>query len=115
MLKKYSKRKLVFIKNLKGGEGTISIHHSFMNDELSSKMRHCSTTIIPPGASIGLHKHEKEEEVYMIIEGQGILFDGFSEEIINEGDAILTKCGESHSIKNNGTKDIRLMAIIVCY
>ena len=91
MLTKYSDRKWTFVKNLKGGIGTVSILHSFLNEELSSKIRHCSTTILPPGAMIGLHKHRNEEEIYIIIEGQGILFDGFTEKLINEGDAILTK------------------------
>lgn len=115
MLKKLADRKLVLQNELKGGEGIVSILHCFSNDEFSSKIRHCSTTIIPPGASIGLHKHENEEEVYILIEGQGILNDGKSKMKIEKGDVILTKSGESHSVINSGKDDLKIIAVIVCY
>ena len=100
---------------MRGGTGAVSIRHYFGKEEFTAACRLCAKLVIPPGASIGRHAHEAEDEVYIITRGQGVLDDGQSESTVSAGDAILTGKGGSHAIRNSGTEDLEMTAVIVCY
>ena len=102
-------------EKMRGGEGIIKILHFFKKDEFKANVRLCAKLIIEPNCSIGLHEHIDEDEVFIILKGKGILFDGKEEKIVEEGDAILTGNGESHSIKNIGTQNLEIIAFITKY
>ena len=57
---------------MRGGEGTVTVVHYFEKEEFGAKNRLCARLIIPPGAGIGEHKHEGEDEVYLVIKGTGL-------------------------------------------
>ncbi|HAR62851.1 MAG: cupin [Candidatus Margulisiibacteriota bacterium] len=113
------KRKSETIKetreNMRGGIGTISIEHFFTIDEIKANCRLCSKMTMAPGTSIGLHKHEKEDEIYLVLKGKALLSDGTIETIIEAGDSSITGKGESHSIKNIGEDNLEIIAIIMKY
>ncbi|MDI6792720.1 MAG: cupin domain-containing protein [bacterium] len=44
---------------------------------------------VPPNSSIGLHKHEENEEMYFILEGRGIMTVNNEEMEVSTGDLIL--------------------------
>lgn len=100
---------------MRGGKGEVTIRHYFKQNEIKAKCRLCSRLILPPGASIGPHKHEAEDELYIIESGTGILDDGSAKTEVEAGDAILTGNGESHSISNAGKEPLEIIAIIMCY
>lgn len=102
-------------ENMRGGKGTIKIIHFFKKEEFKTKVRLCAKLIIPPGCSIGLHQHLEEEEVFLVVKGKGILSDGRENSIIEEGDAILTKNGESHSVENTEKENLEIIAFITQY
>lgn len=100
---------------MRGGTGEITIRHHFKSDEIKARTRLCAELILPPGASIGSHDHVNEDEVYIIQKGQGLMTDGGKEFPVAAGDAILTGQGASHSIKNTGTEDLVVTAVIIPY
>ncbi len=100
---------------MRGGKGSVTIRHFFKPGEIKAKCRLCSRLILPPGASIGPHKHETEDELYIIERGVGILDDGHARIKVAAGDSILTGNGESHSIANTGTEPLEIIAVIMCY
>jgi len=100
---------------MRGGKGAVTIRHFFKPGEIKAKCRLCSRLILPPGAGIGPHKHETEDELFIIERGVGILDDGRSKTKVEPGDAILTGNGESHSISNAGNEPLELIAVIMCY
>ena len=58
-----------------------------------------------PGSGIGLHE-QKEDEIYYVLSGTGTMtLDGKTVDI-KPGDAILTRTGSSHSLKQTGTEDL---------
>jgi len=59
---------------------------------------------LEPGASVGYHTHETNEEVYTIISGSGIYNDDGTETEAKSGDVFLCRKGHSHSLKNTGTE-----------
>lgn len=102
-------------EQMRGGKGAVTIRHYFKKDEIRSKCRLCARLILPPGASIGMHKHETEDEVFIIERGTGMVNDGHSQVKVEPGDAILTGSGEEHALINDGHEPLELIAIIMNY
>ena len=115
MIRKLSDRVVETRPSMRGGTGTVTVTHFFKKEEITAKTRLCATLTIPPGASIGAHQHEGEDEVYIITRGTGLLDDGNTITPVSVGDAILTGNGESHSITNAGSTDLEIIAVIMCY
>ena len=101
--------------DMRGGKGAITFRHFFGKDEIRAKCRLCSRLILPPGASIGMHKHEKEDELFVIERGTGLIDDGCNKTVVEPGDAILTGNGEEHALINNGNEPLEVIAVIMCY
>lgn len=100
---------------MRGGKGAIAIRHFFKKEEIKAKCRLCSRLILPPGASIGLHKHEAEDELFIIERGRGIIDTGREKTRVEPGDAILTGNGEEHALLNDGNEPLEVTAIIMSY
>ncbi|MEI8123391.1 MAG: cupin domain-containing protein [bacterium] len=55
---------------------------------------------LEPGASIGEHHHENDEEIYVILSGHGKMNIDGGEQTVEAGDICLTRCGHSHDLTN---------------
>jgi len=102
-------------QGMRGGKGEVTIRHYFKQDEIKAGCRFCARLVLPPGASIGPHRHETEDEIYIIERGTGILDDGSRKIKVGPGDAVLTGNGQSHSIENTGTEPLEIIAVIMTY
>ncbi len=100
---------------MRGGEGNTTITHIYKKDELKGNSRLCARLSLEPGASIGDHKHENEEEIYYILSGQGVVIDDGVPKDVVAGDAVLTRDGATHSIRNTGDVALEFMAVINLY
>lgn len=67
--------------------------------------------VLHPGAAIGYHP-QQEDEVYYILSGTGTMQMNGREFPVRAGDAILTRPGSSHGLKQTGSDDL---AIVICY
>jgi len=99
-------------KNMRGGDGEVTLHHLVPKEYLLHS-RLMAKIVIPPGASIGEHEHIKETEYYIILKGQGIVNDNGKDIEIKEGDIVITGNGGKHSIKNTGHENLEMIAIII--
>lgn len=115
MIKRVADQREDICKNMRGGAGTVTVRHFFEKEEMRTHTRLCATLIIPSGAGIGSHQHLKEDEIYIVVRGQGMLDDGLSQTRVVAGDAVLTGNGESHAISNDGDEDLEIIAVIMCY
>ena len=61
-------------EKMMGGEGTATLVH-FVDGASMKNARLFSEVTLPPGASVGEHKHNSETEYYIILEGTGIVMD----------------------------------------
>ncbi|QWP75292.1 cupin domain-containing protein [Lysobacter sp. K5869] len=67
--------------------------------------------VLHPGATIGEHLNDKDE-IYYVLSGRGSLFlDGSTREV-QAGDAVLTRKGSRHGLKQVGRENL---VIIVAY
>ena len=115
MIRRASSMRVEKRDKMRGGDGVVTVVHCFEKEEFGSKTRLCAKLILPPGSSIGVHQHEGEDEVYLVVKGSGILHDGTSESRVSAGDAILTGRGQSHSVRNDGSEAMEIVAVITSY
>jgi mannose-6-phosphate isomerase-like protein (cupin superfamily) len=100
---------------MRGGKGTITIEHWFKPEDFQAKTRLCARMTIPPGASIGNHEHQAEDEIYLVLSGSGRILENGQWTPIRTGDAILTGKGGSHGVENDGPEPLVIAAIIMLY
>jgi mannose-6-phosphate isomerase-like protein (cupin superfamily) len=63
---------------------------------------------LKPGSGIGYHE-QKEDEIYYVLSGRGMMtIDGKSFEVL-PGTAVLTRPGSSHGLKQVGAEDLVIM------
>lgn len=103
-------------ENMKGGPGTVTFEHLFKKEEFGGEhLRVCAKLILPPGSGIGLHPHCNEDEVYIVLKGIGTVTDAGVTSTVYPGDTVLTGKGDSHSLTNNGSETLEVIAIVVTY
>ncbi|HKQ80429.1 MAG TPA: cupin domain-containing protein [Blastocatellia bacterium] len=66
--------------------------------------------VLHPGAAIGYHL-QKEDEIYYILSGEGVMQMNGKEFPVKPGDAILTRPGSSHGLKQTGKDDLALIIV----
>lgn len=115
MVKKRDLREAEVRRNMRGGVGEVTIRHYFKKGEIRSGVRLCAELVLPPGAGIGLHEHKGEDEIFIIQQGKGAVIDHGSEAEVGPGDSIVTGGGDSHAVRNIGTEDLVITAVIVQY
>jgi mannose-6-phosphate isomerase-like protein (cupin superfamily) len=61
---------------------------------------------LPPGGALREHRHE-QEEVYLVLEGSGMVRVGDEEFPVEAGSAIFIPGGTLHSCENTGASELR--------
>lgn len=91
-----------------GGGSTVGYSFFSKADGLKMVFR---KRVLHPGSAIGYHL-QKEDEIYYIISGTGEMQMNGESFPVNAGDAILTRPGSSHGLKQTGKEDL---IIIITY
>ena len=61
-----------------------------------------------PGSAIGYHV-QKEDEIYYVLSGRGLMTVDGKEFEVGPGDAVLTRPGSSHGLKQVGQEDLVIL------
>jgi mannose-6-phosphate isomerase-like protein (cupin superfamily) len=101
--------------NMRGGAGSVKLEHWFKPEAFGAKVRLCTRMTLEPGASIGSHTHEAEDEIYLVLSGQGRILESGEWAPIRAGDAILTGKGGTHGVENTGAEPLVIAAVIIQY
>lgn len=67
----------------------------------------------PPGGGPPPHRHEHEDEIFRVLEGEFELFDGEEWQKVPTGEYVYTLRGSTHTFRNCGSTDGRMQCIIV--
>jgi mannose-6-phosphate isomerase-like protein (cupin superfamily) len=102
-------------EKMKDGKGAIPVTHLLRQIQMKGKCRFFGHMLINPGCSIGLHRHDKEEEIYYILKGKGLMLDNGIKQEVNVGDVIITGDGAEHSIENVGNEPLEVLGVILVY
>ena len=83
-------------------------------DRTTSSIERCSLAeeLLPIGAKIGSHHHLLTEEVYYILQGEGMMTVGEEVRKVAAGDAVFIPRGHTHTLENTGNEVMTI--ILVC-
>ena len=98
-----------------GGEGTLSGKFSFTRHDAKpgDAIKEIGWMTLLPGASIGMHKHENNEDAYIIVSGTGVFIGDDGKELpVKAGDITLARKGQSHALLNTGTEPLYFLDIV---
>lgn len=98
---------------MRDGMGTVTLSPALQPGDYQAGLRLFSRITLPPGASIGYHVHDGEEELFYFIAGEGELDDNGVKRPVRAGDASVTCSGEGHALRNTGAAPLELLAAIV--
>ena len=93
-----------------GGRGAV-LFRRILQQEFDSAILFLDYTIIPAGATIGFHPHHGEEEIYVILKGEGLMRVDDEVQRVVEGDVVLNKAGSWHGLANDGAEDIVILVV----
>ena len=94
------------------GSGTVEAARVLDRGEVDG-CRFVDLVILYPGATIGLHTHDDDEEIYVVIEGDGVMQVDDLRLPVGPGDVILNRPHGTHGMQNRGEGRIKLVVIDV--
>lgn len=68
---------------------------------------------VPPGASVGLHEHADDEEVYVVLAGSGIITVNGEEAPVRAFDVVVNPPFATHGIRNDGSEPLEFVVLKV--
>ena len=82
-------------------EGSSATAHNFLD-----------LTIVPPGADIGRHTHDLDnEEIYIVVSGHGRMEAAGRTFDVAQGSVVVNPPGGTHALTNPGPDELRLVVI----
>jgi mannose-6-phosphate isomerase-like protein (cupin superfamily) len=93
------------------GGASVPFARIFDQEAFDSDFRWLDLCIVKPGAEIGVHGHQIDDEVYAIVKGQGTKIVNDQEARVGPGDTILLKCGGTHGLRNDSDKEVHVLVI----
>jgi quercetin dioxygenase-like cupin family protein len=100
MVRRKNEFETVVKYNMKGGEGAAGVMRIFQPGEYGSDLHMIGKVSLAPGASLGYHRHDGEEELVYVLSGVCDYNDDGVSTMLYPGDACLCLAGHSHSIHN---------------
>lgn len=103
------------VNSFHGGKGTAQYRRALGPAVFATPWAFVDHIVLPAGASIGPHSYRGVAQFYYVMGGEGTvsLFTRGQRETapIRTGDAVPIQLSEVHSIENNGSQPLELMAV----
>jgi mannose-6-phosphate isomerase-like protein (cupin superfamily) len=98
-----------------GGVGTLAGQYPFNRNTAPKEyvIKEIGWMTLQPGSIVGMHKHETNEDAYIVISGTGTFVDNEGKEYpIKAGDTTMARKGQAHAIKNTGKEPLVFLDVI---
>lgn len=115
MIKTQSAIRRELTEKARGGVGITIFDHLLEKTEMRTNCRMFTKITLEHGASIGYHKHEREEDIYYIIKGVATVCDNGETRTVYPGEVVYTGDGDSHSVANDREEPLELVSAILTY
>ncbi|MDE0220941.1 MAG: cupin domain-containing protein [Spirochaetaceae bacterium] len=93
------------------GKGEVGFREVWGTRDFSTNFEYLNHLLLPPGTSVGYHRHDGVQEAYIIMHGGGrVTVDDETDEVAR-GDVIPNRLGGAHGIFNHGSADLELFVV----
>jgi mannose-6-phosphate isomerase-like protein (cupin superfamily) len=82
-----------------------------MPDTAGSKHLDYRISMYQPKAHVALHSHKVQEQVYHVIEGEGLMTIDGEAHVVRKHDFIFLPPGVEHAIENTGVSDLIFIVV----
>lgn len=105
---------LVRSENARGGAGGLSSQMAVTPETrvIGSHFKAAGRISLDAGSHIGLHRHAGDEELYVILSGEGIYSEDDRQENVTAGDMLFLADGHSHGLRNTGGEPLVFVGIV---
>ncbi|MCL9780588.1 cupin domain-containing protein [Vibrio sp. S4M6] len=94
-----------------GGRGDVELYEIWSGDDFLSKCDFIDRQVIPPGSTVGYHKHGNNEEMYILLEGTGTMTIDNQTVKVKKGDMIKNPPFGEHGLINDSSSNIEMLII----
>ena len=113
MIKNYLQTTKQIQESSHGGTGPVQLYEIWQNADFKSNIDFVDRVVIPPGSTVGFHQHGNNEEMYIVLEGSGVMMIEEQEVGVRKGDMILNPPGGRHGLINNSDAAIDILVLQV--
>ncbi|MFG2501131.1 cupin domain-containing protein [Streptomyces sp. NPDC048441] len=92
-----------------GGLGTILAHRVFSRRPGAPGAEFIDLAVLPPGTSIGRHRHGADHETYIVLTGSGLMYRDGEEFRVGPGDVVVNRPYGEHGLLNDRAADLHLL------
>ncbi|MFD7705926.1 cupin domain-containing protein [Streptomyces sp. NPDC059785] len=92
-----------------GGLGTILAHRVFSRAEGGEGASFIDLAVLPPGTSIGRHRHGADRETYIVLRGSGLMFRDGAEFRVATGDVVANRPHGEHGLVNDSGAELWIL------
>lgn len=93
------------------GRGEIRFRRVWDHDVFRTNWGFIDHAVLPPGCSVGYHRHETVQECYLILSGSGIMRVDDEVSEVHQGDCVPNRLGGSHGIVNHTDEPVALLNV----
>ena len=101
------------VQSIHDGQGLGKNARVFEAEDFDTPLKFINYVEMEPGSSIGIHRHGENEEVYVVLSGNGIMTVNDERQAVKAGDIILNKPGWQHGLENNSGQTLKLFVFEV--
>lgn len=101
------------VTNDHDGRGPILVHRIFPGPWGDNRVQHVDLVVVPPGSSIGVHRHGDNHETYVVLRGRAQMRWNGRDVAVQEGDLITNPPFGEHGLVNDSGADVHLLVLEV--
>ncbi len=98
-------------EGIHGGDGPAALSEIWSKSDFRGNWDFVDRLILPPGSTVGAHRHGDNEEMYIVLAGSGVMTMNGESFPVGEGDMMLNPPQGEHSLVNTSDGDIDLLII----
>ena len=80
-------------------------------ENVGSRLLDYRISTYQPMAHVEMHKHAVQEQIYHVLEGEGMMVIDGEKTVVRRHDVVFIPPGASHSITNNGLTDLTFIVV----
>jgi hypothetical protein len=94
-----------------GGHGPIEFRRLMTQADFAAPVDFVDVTHVAPGSTIGMHRHDDSEEIYIVLAGEPLVEVDGDERRLRAGDIAVVHAGGRHALVND-TAQVVTIAVI---